>query len=66
MPVNSPYSQGASSCHSRQKIKKIPGKAELTCPTGKGAVTKGRSCPELDLVCDYTCILITEMLTLKI
>lgn len=41
MPVNSLCSQGASSCHSRQKIKKIPGKAEPTCLTGKGDVTKG-------------------------
>lgn len=64
-----PCLQSANSCHSGEKIKKIPGKAEATCPVGKGTVTKWsrvRGLTEFDPVCDYNYILIGEMLNLKI
>lgn len=49
-------------------IKKIPGKAEVTGPVGKGTVTKWsrvRELTELDSGCDYNYILLDKMLNLK-
>lgn len=56
----------------RREDKKIPGKAETTCPVSKRTVTKqsrvgqrDSKLTEMDLVCDYNYILMGEMLHLK-